>query len=214
MTRHFSLEEWLDFTNRNVISDKRVFMQHHLESGCAHCKQIASHWRNLRNFAVQELTVQAPADAVLAMKRAFRANKTTSISLVEVFAKLIFDSFQQPAFAGVRSSMATTRSLLYEAGPLLIDLNLDFAENTGHVVLQGQVMDSQIKGRGVEEIPVSLQSGQETLAKTQTNEFGEFHLECDARKGLQVSVSVNPRRYVTIVLDETVWAPRQSANAH
>jgi hypothetical protein len=207
MTRHFSLEEWLDYANGNVGPEKRSFMTHHLESGCAHCVQVATQWQLLKQFAVKESTLELPDQIVAFVKGAFRATNTPEPrSFLETIAQLVFDSFQQPLLAGVRSSAPGTRSLLYEAGPLLIDLNLDFSEETRHIVLQGQVMDSKIQGRGVEEIPISLQSGRETIAETQTNEFGEFELQCDVCKGLQVSVAVNPRKNVLIVLDEAVWA--------
>jgi len=207
MTRHFSLEEWLDYANRNVSSGKRSFMMHHLESGCSHCAQVASHWQALKQFAAKESSLRLPDQAVAMAKQAFRAPaKPAPRPFFETIAQLVFDSFQQPVLAGVRSSVPGARSLLYEAGQLLIDLNLDFSEDTRQVVLQGQVMDSKIEGKGIEEIPVSLQSGRETLAQTQTNEFGEFELQCDARRGLQVSVAVNPRRNVLIVLDDTIWA--------
>jgi hypothetical protein len=213
MTRHFSLEEWLDYANRNVAPDKRTFMTHHLESGCSHCTRVASYWKFLKQLATTEARLPLSDEIVARAKESFRVpRKAETRSIFEVIAELVFDSFQQPVLAGVRSNTPSTRSLLYAAGPLLIDLNLDFAEGDGHIVLQGQVMDSQIQGKGVEEIPVSLQSGRETVAQTQTNEFGEFALECDARKGLQVSVSVNPRRNVLIVLDEAIWA-RQSFGA-
>ena len=180
---------------------------HHLESGCSHCAQVASHWHLLKKFAAKESGLQLPDQSVAFVKGAFRApSKPESRSFVETIAQLVFDSFQQPLLAGVRSSAPGARSLLYEAGQLLIDINLDFSEDTRQVVLQGQVMDSTIQGKGVEEIPISLQSGQETLAQTETNEFGEFELQCDARKGLQVSDAVNPRRNVLIVLDDAIWA--------
>jgi hypothetical protein len=213
MMRHFTLEEWADFTNHNIGSDKQLFMQHHLESQCAFCTNIFSHWQSLRHFASQESQIEVPESAIAFAKAAFTARRRQQQArpgAIAVFAQLVFDSFRQPAFAGVRSTALGSRCLLYQAGSVLIDLNLDLASDTGHIALQGQVLDSLIKDKGIEEIPVMLQSGQETIAHTETNEFGEFELECDARKSLQVSVAVNPQKNVLIVLDETVWATRQS----
>jgi hypothetical protein len=207
MMRHFSLQEWLDYANRNVAPDKRTFMTHHLEAGCSHCTQVAAHWKLLKQFAAAEASLQVSEEVVELAKRSFRIpRKAETRSIFETIAELVFDSFQQPVLAGVRSSTPSTRSLLYAAGALLIDLNFDVADNTGHIMLQGQVMDSQVRGKGMEEIPVSLRSGRETVAQTRTNEFGEFELKCDARKGLQVSVAVNPQRNVLILLDEAFWA--------
>src|SRR5579862_4488728 len=215
MMRHFTLEEWADYTNRNVGPDKELFMQHHLESRCTFCANILSHWQSLRRFAGEESRIEVPESAIAFAKAAFTARRRQRQSqpgALTVFAQLVFDSFRQPMLAGVRSGALGSRCLLYQAGSVLIDLNLDLVPDTGHIALQGQVLDSKIKDKGIEEIPVMLQSGQETIARTETNEFGEFELECDARKSLQVSVAVNPRKNVLIVLDETVWATRQSSS--
>ena len=211
--RHFSLEEWADFTNQKVAHEKRQFMEHHLESYCTHCTSILSNWQSLRDFAIQESRIEVPESVVAFAKASFGARwfrRQEQPGALAVFAQLVFDSFRQPMLVGVRSGALGPRCLLYQAGSVLIDLNLDLMPDTGHIALQGQVLDSKIKNKGIEEIPVMLQSGQETIAHTETNEFGEFELECDARKSLQVSVAVNPQKNVLIVLDETVWATRRS----
>lgn len=207
--RHFSLEEWADFANQRVVREKRQFMERHLESYCSHCTNTLSNWQSLRDFAIQESRIEVPESVVALAKAAFRARwfpYQEQPGAFAVFAQLVFDSFRQPALAGVRSGALGSRCLLYQAGSVLIDLDLGLMPDTGHFALQGQVLDSKIKHQGIEKIPVMLQSGQETIAHTETNGFGEFELECEARKSLQVSVAVNPQKIVLIVLDETVWA--------
>jgi hypothetical protein len=212
--RHFSLEQWADFANENVSANERAFMERHLEMGCSRCTHVFAEWQSLKRFAVQESQNDAPRDVVAFVKAAFKTlNPGRAPGIVEMLAQLVFDSFQRPALAGVRSGSPDSRCLLYRAGPVLIDLNLNLAHSSGHITLQGQVMDSETEAKGIQEIPVLLQSGQETVARTQTNEFGEFQLECDARKSLQISVGVNPQKNVLIVLDETVWTTHQSASA-
>jgi hypothetical protein len=211
MMRHFSLEEWADFTNRNIGPDKRAFMEHHLESNCFHCTNIISNWQSLKHFALQESQFEVPRGAVALAKVAFAAHwKKPRPGALTILAQLVFDSFRQPELAGVRSGAVDSRCLLYRAGPVLIDLSLDLTQNSGHIALQGQVMGSETEAeaRGMEEIPVSLQSGRETIARTQTNKFGKFQLGCSVRKSLQVSVALNPQENVLIVLDESAWVPR------
>jgi len=212
--RHFSLENWADFANQNVSADERTSMERHLEMGCSQCTHVIAEWQSLKRFAVQESHNDAPADVVSFVKAAFKTlSPRRAPGIVTTLAQLVFDSFRQPALAGVRSGSPDSRCMLYRAGPVLIDLNLNLTQSSGHIALQGQVMDSETKAKGIEEIPVLLQSGQETIARTQTNEFGEFHLECDARKSLQISVGVNPQKNVLIVLDETVWSTHQNAGS-
>jgi len=210
--RHFSLENWADFANQNVSAEERTSMERHLEMGCSQCTHVVAEWQSLKRFAVQESHNDAPADVVSFVKAAFKTLKPLRApSMVATLAQLAFDSFRQPVLAGVRSGSADSRCLLYRAGPVLIDLNLNLTHSSGHIALQGQVMNSETRAKGIEEIPVLLQSGQETIAQTQTNEFGEFQLECDARKSLQISVEVNPQKNVLIVLDEIVWTANQNA---
>jgi hypothetical protein len=212
--QHFSLEEWTDFANRNVTADERRSMQQHLETGCSRCSHVLLEWQSLKDFAFQELENEAPRHAVAFVEAAFRnLNPRRAPDVITTLAHLVFDTFHQAAFAGVRHGPVDSRCLLYRAGPLFIDLNLDLTQSSGHIALQGQVMDSDTKTKGIEEIPVMLQSGQETLARTLTDEFGEFELECEARKGLQISLAVNPQKNVLIVLDESVWAARQTSAA-
>ncbi len=212
--RHFSLEKWADFANQKVSAGERTSMEYHLEMGCPQCTGIIAEWESLKCFAVQESHNDAPGDVVAFVKAAFKTlSPRRAPGIAATLAQLVFDSFQQPALAGVRSGSPDSRSMVYRAGPVLIDLNLNLTQSSRHIALQGQVMDSETTAKGIEEIPVLLQSGQETIARTQTNEFGEFRLECDARKSLQISVGVNPQKNVLIVLDETVWTIHQGASA-
>jgi hypothetical protein len=209
--QHFSLEKWADFANGNVTAEERRSIERHLETGCSRCSQLLSEWQSLKDFAYHELENEAPRRAVAFVKSAFRALGSRRPSNVfTTLAKLVFDSVPQTAHAGVRCGSADSRCLLYRAGPVFIDLSLDLTQRSGHVALQGQVMDSDTMTQGIEEIPVLLQSGQETLARTLTDEFGEFELQCEARKSLQISVGVNPQKNVLIVLDESLWTYRQN----
>jgi len=211
---HFSLEKWTDFANRNVTADERRSMQQHLETGCSSCSHVLAEWRSLKDFAFQELENETPRHAVAFVKSAFKnLGPRRAPGVITTLAQLVFDSVHQTAFSGIRHGSVDSRCLLYRAGPVFIDLSLDLTQSSGHIALQGQVMDSDTKTKGIEEIPVMLQSGQETLARTLTDEFGEFELQCEARKGLQLSVAVNPQKNVLIVLDESVWTSRQNTAA-
>jgi len=212
--RHFSLEKWTDFANQNVTTDEQVAMQKHLDTGCSRCNRLLVNWSSLKDFASRESKNEPPRDALAFVKSAFlTVRPTRTPRIMTIFAQLVFDSGRQAAPAGVRRDLPDTRSLLYKAGPVFIDLSVNTAHSSGHIALLGQVMDSETKTKGIEQIPLLLQSGQETLARTVTNEFGEFALECEARRSLQLSVGIGPKKDVLIVLDESVWVPRQSAGA-
>jgi len=121
-----------------------------------------------------------------------------------VVATLLFDSFQSSR-SGVRGSSAGTRHLLYEAAGISIELSLDSLPSTGDVLLTGQVVQPGETLAGMREMPVQLLHGRKTIAQTQTNSFGEFHLKGGAGKGMQVAVGLSEQKDVFILLDDAIW---------
>ncbi len=213
--KHFSLENWADFANRVIADDKRASMERHLEESCTQCVHTLSRWQWMRRFASQEPLYGPPEDAVKLAKRAFRANlPTNKQSATRWFAELIFDSFGQPALQGVRSGQMNTRHLLYKADDVLIDLQLHATADPNRMSLVGQVMDSRDNEKGIQRVPVLLLYGRDTLAETETNQFGEFLLECEGGKSLLVSVGITGRKEVFIPLDASIWRVAHLKPAH
>jgi len=213
--RHFSVENWADFANGVVPSDKLASMKQHLEKGCKECADALADWQSIRQFAGQELLNRPPEDVVRRVKLAFQTHGASDKQgVLRELAELIFDSFQEPALQGVRRSQMAARHLLYQAGVVTIDLRLEPIPNSDRISLDGQVMDSRSTGKGIQDVPVLLLYGRETLAQTQTNEFGEFQLQCEAGKSLHVSVGVTARKDVFIPLDDAIWRIPFGKNTH
>jgi hypothetical protein len=143
-----------------------------------------------------------PEGELQAVERAFRSPRSRP---VQVFATLVFDSFQSPVPGGVRGVAVGTRRLLYEATGVSIELNLDSLSATGDVLVTGQVVQPGDVAAGICQVPVQLLHGRKTIAQTQTNQFGEFHLKGEAGKGMQVSVGVTEQKDVFILLDDSIW---------
>jgi hypothetical protein len=213
--KHFSLEDWADFANGVIADSKRASMEQHWEQGCTQCAHVLSRWQWMRKFAGEESLYGPPEDAVKFAKRAFRAHlPSRKQSAAGRFAELIFDSFSQPALQGVRSGQTNARHLVYRADDILIDLQLDATADPSKMSLVGQVMDSGDIEKGIQRVPVLLLYGRHTLAETETNQFGEFRLECEAGKSLQVSVGITGRKDVFIPLDESIWRAALRKPAH
>ena len=64
----------------------------------------------------------------------------------------------------------------------------------------GQVLDSGAIGRGLDQIPVSLQKGDRTVAQTLTNHFGEFRLVLEDTENVQMIVDVTVDRKLILPL--------------
>jgi hypothetical protein len=86
-----------------------------------------------------------------------------------------------------------------------IELSLDSLSATGDVLVTGQVVQPGDEAAGICRVPVQLLHGRKTIAQTQTNQFGEFHLKGEAGKGMQVSVGVTEQKDVFILLDDAIW---------
>jgi hypothetical protein len=203
---HFCLEDWADFTNQTVEADKRALMQQHLEAGCARCAHVLAKWQVIKCFAAQESYNRPPEDAVQAVKKAWKSvGRRPALGPVQLLAELVFDSLRAPALAGVRAGEVAVRRLLYQAAGVAIEISLDSLSDAGHISLTGQIIESDGNGTGIREVPVLLLHGRETIARTQTNEFGEFHLEGEAGKSMQVSVGVSQQKDIFILLDDSIW---------
>jgi len=126
---------------------------------------------------------------------------------IREIAELVFDSLLTPQLAGVRSAAGVgSRQLLYRAGEVMIDVRFEANDDSERFAVTGQVFRDQGSKVGMTRIPISLISGKNELARTSTNQFGEFYLEHEsADKNLQVSLEVNSEKDVFIPLDESIW---------
>jgi len=122
-------------------------------------------------------------------------------------AQLIFDSFRLPFLAGVRSSHESRRQLAYRHNNKIVDLLITPEVESSRVVLVGQVTGG---GMGVgknNRLAVLLIDGTKTVARTTTNQFGEFLLEFEIMEdpGLQIRVREG---WTAILLGKMDWAKK------
>jgi CheY-like chemotaxis protein len=126
-------------------------------------------------------------------------------------ARMIFDSFRYPLPAGLRSILAGPRQLAYQHNKTIVDLSIEFAEGAGKMSLAGQVLDGEKKGKN-DGLPVLLVSEMGTLARTTTNQFGEFHVECDIPEDASVEVRLGERSWVLIPLGKMDWGGKRTSS--
>jgi hypothetical protein len=97
---------------------------------------------------------------------------------------------------------------MYKAGSLLIDMQLQPLENSSRRSLTGQVMNENQADREMDTLHVHLFSGRKELAHTHTDRYGEFYVEYDPQRDLQLSLEVSPGKDVFVPLDEALWRTR------
>jgi hypothetical protein len=197
--RHFTLEEWADFA-RNVASPENTGeMQQHLAGGCGSCAQTLETMTSVATIGAREGNYEPPANAVRMSKLLMASQRPKAVKArVPEMWPLVFDSFLQPAMAGVRVAMTTSRQLLYRQGNCCIDIRLEYAMGANDMSIIGQVLNSGQPGRGPGEIPVELLSGERTIASTATNNFGEFQFLFPVAGDLQVRVDPSDENCVCI----------------
>jgi hypothetical protein len=204
--KHISEVDCINYANQAGIPERTSEVEGHLWKGCAKCQKELDFWRKVKEIAGREAETEPMQEAVrMAIGTFAICGPRPGVGILREVAQLVFDSFREPGLAGVRSGHGPSRRLMFRAGEVMIDLSMESANRRSHVMLVGQVLDTATSGAGIGEVPVLLLNGRETLAKTRTNMFGEFQMECAENKNLQISVGVTVNKDVFIPLDETIW---------
>lgn len=122
-------------------------------------------------------------------------------------AQVIFDSFRSPLPAGVRGLHAPARQLAYQHKSATIDLIIEPREGRGGISISGQVLDAtKRKGEG---LAVLLTSDLKTLARTTTNQFGEFGLEFELAKEACLEIRLGEGVWVSLPLGKMDWVKKR-----
>jgi hypothetical protein len=199
MMNHFESTEWLDLARGAASPDVVARMQKHLESGCKKCAEMAAEMIRIAQMSKREPSYEPPQEAVHAAKALMSVQKLAAVPHLEQhILHAFFDSATEPLMAGVRGAMAG-RQLLYQKDNCCIDIRLE-AKPGNRVEMVGQVLDSGAIGRGLNQIPVSLQKGERIFAHTLTNHFGEFRLVLDNTDNVQMIVDVTEDRRLVVPL--------------
>jgi hypothetical protein len=200
---HFKLEEWADFVRDVATQEKKREMQIHLDNGCKGCAKLYATWTRVQEAGRREASYQPPDSIVRSVKGAGVIHGLGRARLEKApIAELLFDSLRSPIAAGVRSSSATLRQLLYGLGGYMLDLRIEPQENSDKVALLGQVLNSTDPDTPIGVTSVVLRRGNKVLAESVTNRFGEFQLECDLEARLQLHAKLPHGQVVQVPLVE------------
>jgi hypothetical protein len=197
----FSVEEWVDYARKTLCQESMIQMQRHLRDGCPKCIKTSSIWRVVLILATRELSYQPPESAVRFVKESLGRSLQSKFSLGQaMLPTLIFDSFRQPAPAGVHASQFNARQILYSAGDDLIDVRLEGGSN--RLSLAGQVLNSGKPRQALECLPVALLRRGEPIAQTITSPFGEFEFEFETGKDVRLAIGFDAESSVVIPLED------------
>jgi hypothetical protein len=192
--KHYDISDWSDFVRGLTQGADRIAMEKHLECGCTKCQRTERMFHRLARIASTEGRYRVPQPVEHLAKAIFAMQQPGRLSRLPRFVpKLIFDSFRSPLPAGVRSRQGMTRQALYRdhAANFSLDLRLDHEPGSSQVVLVGQIANFKEPAKRHSHVPIFLLSGRDIVARTVSNQLGEFQLECQAKKRLRLCVPIN-----------------------
>jgi hypothetical protein len=204
--KHYTTEEWIDFVNQLTTTSRKTEMEAHLKAGCQGCERAVSRWMRVQRAAASEASYQPPGEVVRIAKAAFSALGLARERRTITGIEILFDSFREPAFAGVRSVGGGARRLLYRADPFRIDLQIEAKLGGNNIVVTGQVLDLRHPETVVREVPVIVSNQRGRTVEAKTNEFGEFHQEIENSGALELVFRADDKP-VTISLQDVLGQP-------
>jgi hypothetical protein len=199
--RHYASEQWADYARETAPKLQMAEMKRHLEAGCKKCGLVAGVWTTIAKLAQRESSYRPPDSDVHLAKSYFAASATeVKESWVPRVARLIFDSFNQPQLAGVRSSGPAPRHYVYRSGSVLVDVWAQQAAEPASTVLTGQILDRSTASQAVKHTPVKLRSKGADITMANTNQFGEFHFELGKASEADLHLMIGEDQAVIVVI--------------
>lgn len=189
---HFKDEHWVDYVRNVGNSQMQARMHQHLHDGCVECLQAERFWNEVYLSAQREADYMPSERTVHSMRQIFLPSPVAQPWFVSQVVELIFDSaLHSPA--GFRTYGLGSRILLYQSGDLRIDMRME-RRRPNRMNLIGQVLDMHSPEQTVGHAPVALVEGSRSLARTCTNELGEFQLEVPMNRDLSVAVEIEGKQ--------------------
>lgn len=184
--KHFTTVEWIDLVNQRVPPSQKVAMEKHLDD-CNSCAREFSRWLRIRQSVLAETSYQPPEEAVRMAKAAFAGSEWARKAKPEPgVLELLFDSFLQPALAGVRSVGTGTRRLLYGGDAFQIDLQIEAQTGGRTIAVTGQLLDLRHPEGVGRDVPLMLSNLRGRVIQASTNQFGEFRAEIENSGDLEL----------------------------
>jgi len=199
---HYDIVRWTDFVRGVAPEEDQAAMQRHLGGTCPICLPVAEFLGKLLCVCSNLVRYQAPESAVRLGKALFPMQRPEKANTaIRIPVRLIYDSFLAPAPVGLRAGQTIGRQVIYEAGDCSLDLRVEPQSRSSLAALVGQISSPRRPGLQVANIPVCVRSGKAAVARTLSNEFGEFQMEYEQKGRLRLRISlVGDAKYIDVPL--------------
>jgi hypothetical protein len=193
--RHITAEKLLDYLERLSTEAENSVIDAHL-SRCATCAELKQELQFLVSELRKDADFEPPPESLQWAFDLFHPlRRSPPVGRRRLIAPLVFDSFNQPMYAGVRSIGVSARQLLYRAGDVDVDIKIESREANDRLTLAGQVLSSATKF--FDNTPVRLESRGFNCYKTRTNVVGEFWFDEVPKDTYHLSVEL-PQGQMTL----------------
>jgi hypothetical protein len=163
---------------------------------CGECSDLRHELQGLILNVQQDTVNEPPAEIVKWGVNLFQPAFRPSLGGVrQIIATLVFDTFNEPAMAGIRRVGAPPRQLLFRAGDVDVDVKIESMEANDRITLVGQVLSNGAKF--FDNTPVKLESHGIVRYKTRTNLVGEFSFDEVPKDTYHLSVDL-PEGQITL----------------
>lgn len=186
---HYAVFDWVDFARGVAPEQVSAEMRQHLANGCDECRGEAAFYELLARVCAG-MSVEAPEPAVR-VARAICPQQERKRRSILLPIELVFDSFLAPAPAGLRASWQVGWQALYRAGDCSLDVRIEPDLRSSRAALIGQVSNHTAPEVQMDGIPVYLKSGKQVVAETRSNRFGEFQIEYQQQRRLQLCIDLD-----------------------
>jgi hypothetical protein len=194
--QHINTEDLVDYMDGRVSGERRLELENHL-STCNDCVELKNELGMLV-LRLQEDTAFEPSAELLQWGLSLfqpLLQPSTGGKLRKLIASLVFDTFDEPALAGVRRVGAPPRQLLFRAGDVDVDVKIESMEANDRITLVGQVLSTTAKF--FDNTPVKLESHGIVRYRTMTNLVGEFSFDEVPKDTYHLSVDL-PEGQITL----------------
>ncbi len=186
---HYGITQWVDFARGVAGSEEGAAMREHLSSGCEECRQLAAFCEMLSQVCRGMAAHETPDSVTRCAQAICPPRQRQSLGqAMRLPVELIFDSFLVPSPAGLRSSWQVGWQALYRAGDCSLDVRIEPDLRSSRAALIGQVSNHAAPEVQMGNIPVYLKVGKQVVAETRSNRFGEFQIEYEQQRRLQLCV--------------------------
>src|SRR5215831_6708663 len=142
--RHITIENLMNYVEGTVSDVEKSTLETHVTS-CGDCAELKQEFQILAYRLKEDASFEPPADLVqwgIDLFQPVMQPQGSGRGIRKFIASLVFDTYEQPMFAGVRRVGAPPRQLLFRAGDVDIDVKIEAMEANDRITLVGQVLSS------------------------------------------------------------------------